>query len=234
MYLNKKVIAIIVAAGKGTRMNLDKPKQYINLKNKTILEWTIDVFEVNKFIDEIILVVDKDMKKILDNKLDYYNKIVSITNGGKNRMESVWNGISEIKETNSLVLIHDGVRPFVTQDIINKCIDYGIKYKCCIPAVEIVDTLKSSEDGFIEKTVDRNSFILAQTPQTFTYDIIKTCYEKAVKDKLEVTDDASVVENYGYKIKIIKGSRNNIKITNPFDLKIAKAIMDDNKDKSEK
>lgn len=227
MYLNKKVIVLIAAAGKGIRMNADKPKQYMCLNNKTILDWTIEKFEANEYVDEIILIVNKEMEILEKQKFNLYNKIVSVTNGGINRMESVYNGICKIKEKDSLVLIHDGVRPFVTQDTINKCIEFGCKYKACIPAIDIVDTLKSNEDGFVKKTVNRNSFVLAQTPQTFTYDIIKTCYDKAINDKLKVTDDASVVENYGYKIKIIKGERNNIKITTPFDLKIAKVIMNE-------
>lgn len=228
MYLDKKVIVIIVAAGKGTRMQSDKPKQYLAVKGVPILEMTIQKFEYNEYIDEIMLVINKnDINNIVIKKISNYKKVKNIVKGGRSRTESVYNGLCYIKEKDSIVLIHDGVRPFVSNDIIKECISSLEHNEACIPAINVIDTIKLLDGGVVKETIDRSKYCLVQTPQAFKYLILKECYDKAIKEKINVTDDASVLEKYGRKIKVIKGNPKNIKITNPFDLKIAEIILEE-------
>lgn len=225
MFLNRRVVALIAAAGKGERMKTDKPKQYLNIKGKKIIEWTIGKFDSNKYVDDIVLIVNDKDSEIIKECLKNCKKNYYIAKGGNSRAQSVYNGLCKIQDDNSIVLIHDGVRPFISQHTINRCIVAGLEYGACVPAVKMIDTIKMINDDTVEKTVDRNMLISVQTPQAFTYEVIKTCYDKAIRDNLQVTDDASIVENYGQLVKIVRGERKNIKITTPFDLIIAEVLI---------
>lgn len=228
MFVNKYVTAIIVAAGKGTRMGSEIPKQYMTIAGKTILDLTIYKFEKNKFVDEIILVVnEEELDYVKINIACDYKKIKWVLQGGKTRTESVYEGIKMAAENCNLLLIHDGVRPFVSYNLINTCVENAYEYKACIPVTEVIDTIKEVKDGFVDKTLDRKILKAAQTPQAFDYDLIRECYDRAMKEENEeisFTDDASIVEYYGYEVKTIDGLTMNIKITTPLDLRIAEIL----------
>lgn len=225
MYRNKKVVVIIVAAGRGSRMNSELPKQFMFIAGKTILDTTLYKFETNKYIDEIILVVNVDDAEFVQEDIaPNYEKIIEVVIGGQNRTESVYNAIKIIKDDTEIVLIHDGVRPFVSHNLINTCIENTYEYKACIPVVDIVDTIKSVEEGFVKKTIDRNMLKSVQTPQGFDFLLIKECYDKVVNGNNIFTDDSSILEYYDIKVKTIEGLGRNIKITTPLDLRIAEIL----------
>ena len=215
-------IVIIVCSGMGKRMKSSVPKQFIEIDNKPIVCYTIDKFENCKKIDEIIIVTNKEYVDFFKNYIieKYkYKKITNIVSGGKERFNSVYNGLKEIKDTESIVLIHDGARPFVDENDILKLIDKTKENDACILGVKAKDTIKICKSGIIESTPDRENIWLAQTPQAFRYDIIKEAYNYTIKNNLFITDDASAVENIGHKVMMLEGSYNNIKITTQEDLK---------------
>ena len=224
---NKKhVAAIIVAGGKGKRMDSEIPKQYMVIAGKTILDTTLYKFEKSNEVDEIILVVNKeDLDYVKDEITPFYNKISCVVPGGRTRVESVYQGLKKVKNNCDIVLIHDGVRPFISYNLISTCIENASLHKACIPVIDVLDTVNEvAEDGIVARTFDRKALRAAQTPQAFDFDIIRDCYEKAMTEDAEFTDDASIVEYYGYKVKTIEGLYKNIKITTPLDLRLAEII----------
>ncbi|QSX04904.1 2-C-methyl-D-erythritol 4-phosphate cytidylyltransferase [Sedimentibacter sp. zth1] len=228
MYKEKYVVAIIVAGGKGTRMGENRPKQYLMVDDKYIVEKTIEQFEKNNKIDDILLVVNYEDIEFVKTKISCDKpKISKIVVGGSERINSVNNGINAIKEDmiNGIVLIHDGVRPFASQGLINNCIENAYEFGACVPTIDIVDTIKKvNDEDIVKKTLDRSKYKAIQTPQAFKYEIISECYKNALLDELSVTDDSSIVEHYGYEVKAIKGLQKNIKITTQFDLRVAELI----------
>lgn len=228
MYKDKNVTAIIVAAGKGKRMDIDIPKQYLMVDGKVILDKTIEKFEKNSSVDNIILVVNGGEIELVKKKISYDRpKISKVVAGGAERINSVYSGILGVDEDmqSGIVLIHDGVRPFISQKLINKCIETAYEYGACVPVIDLIDTVKQvTKDGFVKKTIDRARYKAVQTPQAFDYEIIKKCYDMAIEEKIKATDDSSIVEHYGYKVQTVKGLQKNIKITTQFDLKVAELI----------
>lgn len=223
MFKDKKVAAIIVAAGKGTRMGSDIPKQYMTIAGKTILETTLYKFEKSNEIDEIVLIVNKDdLDYVTDEIAVNYYKLTVVKAGGSTRTESVFEGIKALSEKTDIVLIHDGVRPFVSYNLISNCVEGAYEFGACVPATDVVDTIKEvSEDNTVTKTLIRDRLKAVQTPQSFEYELLRDCYIKAVTEDEAFTDDASIVEYYGHKVKVIDGLPRNIKITTPLDLRIA-------------
>lgn len=228
----KKNVAIILAAGQGKRMKSKVSKQYLLIKDKPILYYTIKAFEENAFIDDIILVVEKSQIDYCRSEIvNEYNfkKIKSIVIGGNERYESVYEALKVLSEREtSYVLIHDGARPFVDQDIINELLDNAYEYKACVVGVPVKDTIKIvGENNLISKTPDRNTLYMIQTPQVFSYTLIKEAYDKYMMEQpCTVTDDSMVVELMNScSVKLIEGSYNNIKITTPEDLSIAENIL---------
>lgn len=224
-----KIWTIIVAGGQGIRMNHALKKQYIPLNQRPILFHTLRSFCKYRDIHGICLVVPKeDIDFCRQNILSSFpDSHIVIAAGGKERQHSVYNGLCAINADNDdIVLIHDGVRPFVSSELISACIDGALKSGACIPAIPAFDTLKQTDNsGYIEKTVDRKRIWLAQTPQTFRYKIIRTAHDIAHQDKFIGTDDASLLERLNIPVKVITGSRLNIKITDPEDLALAEAIL---------
>lgn len=223
MFKDKKVAAIIVAAGKGTRMGSDIPKQYMTIAGKTILETTLYKFDKSNEIDEIVLIVNKDdLDYVTDEIAVNYYKLTVVKAGGSTRTESVFEGIKALSEKTNIVLIHDGVRPFVSYNLISNCVEGAYEFGACVPATDVVDTIKEvSEDNTVTKTLTRDRLKAVQTPQSFEYELLRDCYIKAVTEDEAFTDDASIVEYYGHKVKVIDGLPRNIKITTPLDLRIA-------------
>ena len=221
-----KNVAIVLAAGQGKRMKSKVQKQYLLIKEKPVLCYTLSAFENSSLISEIILVTGKDeiaycQKEIVENY--GFSKVQKIVAGGKERYHSVYEGIKAI-ETADYVFIHDGARPFVDGEMIARVCDAVAEHKACVVGMPVKDTIKIADDaGFAEQTPDRRKVWQIQTPQTFEYQLIKGAYEKLLAEEPEgITDDAMVVETMtDHKVKLVEGSYRNIKITTPEDLDIA-------------
>ncbi|WP_461205228.1 2-C-methyl-D-erythritol 4-phosphate cytidylyltransferase [Clostridium sp. DL1XJH146] len=221
--------AIIVAAGRGSRMNASINKQFLLLKGKPILWHTIRCFEENSDIDDIVLVLAKEDFEYFKSNVDFniFKKISNIIFGGDTRQSSVVNGLNAAQvEEKDVVLIHDGARPFVSKDIISNGIEYAKKYKAAACGVRPKDTIKVvNTDGFGSKTLVRDELVCIQTPQCFQYKTILESHRKINKSKIIVTDDTAVVEACGHKVYVYPGSYNNIKITTPEDLQLGEIIL---------
>ncbi len=223
-------IAVIVAGGSGTRMKANLRKQYLLLNGLPVLRRTLEVFAAEPAIDRICLVVPEDdvgycRKKIVSEPTLLEN--IFVTKGGDERQQSVFNGLSFFNDlTNEdIVIIHDGVRPFVGTEEIKNAISAAEKYGAAIIAVPAFDTIKESDGGFINKTLQREKIWLAQTPQAFKFSVIKQAHDEAKEKGFDGTDDASLVEFSGHKVKLVEGKRHNLKITTGEDLKLAKSLL---------
>lgn len=218
-----KKIALIVAAGNGSRMNSDIPKQFLLLKNKPVLYYSIKSF-LDAFDDiNIVLVLPQvhiaKGQEIIDGFFD--SSKFKITGGGRTRFHSVQNGLSLIEEE-SIIFVHDGVRCFVTKDLIQRCYDSAVEFGTAVPVIDSSDSIRMvTKSG--NKIVDRNKIKLMQTPQTFHSKILLPAFAIDYKEKF--TDEASVVEEFGIKINLIEGEKNNIKITTSQDLKLANILL---------
>jgi 2-C-methyl-D-erythritol 4-phosphate cytidylyltransferase len=222
------VSAIVLAGGRGKRMGCVQSKQYIELNDKPILYYTLKQFIENNSIDKVILVVPEDEKVYCKNQvLDRYGLMVDkIVSGGQERQDSVYNALVQLQGT-EIVLIHDGARPLVSQNIINDAIKYARIYKATAPGVMPKDTIKvKDENNFSIDTLTRSSLISIQTPQAFEFDMIYDCHSKIKKEGIAVTDDTMVVELFGNKVYIYEGDYRNIKITTPEDLILAQYLLE--------
>jgi 2-C-methyl-D-erythritol 4-phosphate cytidylyltransferase len=222
--------ALIVSAGKGHRFIEGKKKQFHLLAEKPILVHTLDKFEACSLIHSILLVVgEEDMDYCLEEIIEkyHYKKISQIVPGGKRRQDSVKNGVEFLSKDTEIVVIHDGVRPFVTKEMIEDSIRSAIRFGAVVLAMPVKETIKMAQpDGTVLKTLDRESLWQIQTPQAFRVDVIKEAYHKATEDGFVGTDDASLVERLGVKVHILPGSYTNIKITTPEDLILANLFME--------
>lgn len=220
--------AVIVAAGKGKRMGTEISKQFLPLGGKEILAHTVQKFEKAKNIRDIILVTGADsLQDVQEMAQEYgWEKIVSIVAGGKERHDSVWNGLQQVAADTEIILIHDGVRPFVTEDILNISIETALEMGGCVAGVPAKDTIKVCDgENIAIATPDRSTLWQIQTPQTFRKERIVKAYEQAKEDGFVGTDDASFAEHCGYPVKVIMGSYRNIKITTKEDLIIGEAFL---------
>ena len=230
-----KTQAIVLAGGRGRRMGGSTPKQYLLLNDRPVLYYSLRAFE-DSFIDEVILVCgegeeDYCRKEIV---LKYgFSKVVKIVPGGKERFDSVYNGL-EASNGCDFVYIHDGARPLVSQYILERLQHYVEKYRAAVAGAKAKDTIKLEDgDGFIESSPDRNKVWLMQTPQVFEYGLIKSAYEKLIQDRdrladagVNVTDDTMVAKMYGdVDAKLVENKECNLKITTPEDMIIAEALM---------
>lgn len=229
MSVDSFVSALIAAAGQGKRMKSKINKQYLELNQKPILVHTLEVFEKSNLINEIILIVRKDeMEFCKDEILNKYrfNKEIKLVVGGKERQESIYNGLKAVDKGADIVVTHDGARPFVTIDIIERSIYEALRNKAVGVGVPVKDTIKVvDKNGDIIDTPDRSGLWRIQTPQTFDYKILLEAHEKAINDDYLGTDDCVLVERLGYKVKMIEGSYENIKITTPEDIILGEAIL---------
>jgi len=218
---------IIVAAGSGKRMQRNINKQFIKLNEKEIIAHTIDAFYKNENINEIIVCIKKEeeefFKKEIIQKNDFKN--IKIAYGGKERQDSIYNGLKSVNKNCKIVLIHDGARPFVDNRIIEESISVAKEKKAVVVGVPVKDTIKIVVDGNITDTPNRDNLWSAQTPQTFDYELITKAYDEAYKENYYGTDDSMLVENIGQEVTMIMGSYENIKITSPEDLNIGEQIL---------
>ncbi len=220
--------SIVVAAGRGSRMGTKEKKQYLFLKDKPLFIHTLELMEQQSRIKEIILVVpaeDLDFCKNLCNKYSI-NKIHAVVPGGETRGASVYNGLKAVPEHSKLVVVHDGARPFLSQEVLEKVIDAGEKEGAAVAAVPVKDTIKEVDpNNMVQKTLERKYLWAVQTPQVFKKDILMDCYNRAIRDGISGTDDAAIVEAYNYPVKLVMGDYNNIKITTKEDLTFANYIL---------
>ena len=225
----QKYAAIVLAAGSGKRMKSQVHKQYLIIQDRPVLYYSLKAFE-DSAVDEIVLVVGKGEEKFCRKEIvDKYgiSKVKAIVEGGKERYHSVFEGLKQTSDAD-YVLIHDGARPFVNQDIIRRCMQEVQKYQACVVGMPVKDTIKiADEGGYAKQTPDRKNVWMIQTPQTFSYALIYEAYEEMLKtEDTAITDDAMVLERIkGKKSKLIEGSYRNIKITTPEDLLIANVYL---------
>ena len=217
----KKYI-IIVAGGKGLRMGGDIPKQFLPVCGKPVLMRTLEAFHAYEASIHLILVLPVSQQAYWKQLCEEYqfNLAHEIADGGETRFHSVKNGLALVKE-DGLVGVHDGVRPFVSQEVIARCYDEALSLKAVIPVVGVVETVRHLTDEGSE-TVPRDQYKLVQTPQVFDVALLRRAYEQTYTDMF--TDDASVVEALGEKVYLVEGNRENIKLTTPFDLKLAELL----------
>jgi 2-C-methyl-D-erythritol 4-phosphate cytidylyltransferase len=203
-------------------------KQFLRIKDKPILLYTLQAFNNHPEIDSIFLVAAEEeieyCRKEIVQKYNI-NKVQSIIKGGKERQESVFNGLKEMKNAD-IVLIHDGARPFISNRIISEGIKYAGIYGACSCGVKPKDTIKiTNKDGFSISSLDRNSLVNVQTPQCFKYDLIYNCHKEIAGKEVNITDDTSVVEFFGHKVYMYEGDYKNIKITTPEDMAFGESII---------
>ena len=218
--------AIIVAGGKGLRMGTEVPKQFLPIAGKPVLMHTINRFRAYDAHIKIILVLPKEQQ-------EYWNQLCAechftvdyqLADGGASRFQSCRNGLSMIpNDAEGLVGIHDGVRPFVSNEAISRCYDAAEREKAVIPVLPVTDTLRFVGDSDKGRNVLRSDYRVVQTPQVFDIQLLKKAYNQP--EHASFTDDASVVESIGQAVTMVEGNRENIKITTPFDLKIAEVLV---------
>lgn len=220
--------AIIVAAGSGKRLPGAVAKQFRPLAEKPLLAWTLEAFDKATTVDKVILVVSEgDTTYAREAVVERFGieKVSDIVAGGSTRFDSVTLGLRAIPNTADLVFIHDGVRPLITPELIDKVGRIADTSQAAIPAVQQAETLKRVEGEFIIGTLDRERIWVAQTPQVFRYDVIISAYLQAMEQEREFSDDAAVCEAYGISVKIVEGHSSNLKVTTPKDLELARVLL---------
>ena len=227
---NQKVGVLIAAAGMGKRMRLSQNKQYLPIHGKPMIRHTIEIFDAIDAIDKMILLIRSGEEEMMRDILDAMElrHEVSIVLGGDERQDSIWEGLRCLKDFDGIILTHDGARPFVTAREISAVIDGARSSGACCLMTPMKDTVKVSEDGdWARFTPDRSKLYAIQTPQGFHKDILIQAYKQAYEEGYYGTDDCSLVEKTGKKVRLIRGSYKNIKITTPEDLIFADAIYTD-------
>jgi 2-C-methyl-D-erythritol 4-phosphate cytidylyltransferase len=215
--------AIIVAAGAGTRFG--EPKQFVYLRAKPVLEWTLERFQAHSEVDAIALVLP-DERDLKHYRLRY-PKIVDVVRGGERRQDSVWQGFRLLAGTSpEIVLVHDGARPLAGAALISRIIAAARAEGAAVPALPVEDTVKEVRDGRVAATVDRTLLYRAQTPQGFLFAVLKKALDAARRDRFYGTDEAALVERIGLPVAVVPGDPRNIKITTPVDIPIAEALLD--------
>jgi 2-C-methyl-D-erythritol 4-phosphate cytidylyltransferase len=217
-----RVFAVVVAAGEGRRFG--GAKQFAALRGRPVLDWSLAAFETNPYIDAIVLVLAHPGEG--GKYAARYPKISAVVRGGERRQDSVANGIEGLKgEDGDIVLVHDGARPLVTQELIERVVDAARETGAAVPAVRIDDTIKEAEKDRVVRTLDRSRLFRAQTPQGFTLGLLQRALERAKAEGAEGTDEASLVERLGLPVALVPGDPRNIKITSPLDLTMAEAFL---------
>ena len=227
--MDEWVAAIVPAGGCGTRMGNETPKQFLQLGDVPLFVHALRVFESSRAIAEIVVVVPHDTVTYCQNELlprFAFSKISKVIAGGARRQDSVWNGLQAVDARTKIVLVHDAVRPFVTDTMVESVIDGARTHGAAIVAIPLHDTVKRAAlDGMIETTLDRQRLWLAQTPQAFSIELLREAHRSSRQAGVEATDDAFLVERVGHRVSIVNGSIDNIKVTRPEDLVMGEAIL---------
>jgi 2-C-methyl-D-erythritol 4-phosphate cytidylyltransferase len=222
--LDNFTTAIILAGGSGTRMKTDKTKQRIEILGESVLKRCVRAFNSASKVNAIVVVCRMDEITEVKELVSDMGKVVSITSGGDNRRESAMRGFEAIPRSDGFVAVHDAARCLITPAMIDEVIGEAHKFGAATAVSEVVDTVKLYEDGYVQKTLNRESLRLAQTPQVFSVDLYKKAVENSAYD-VNITDDNMMVEKLGVKIRAVNTSSQNIKITTPDDLLFAEFIL---------
>ena len=228
--MKEKITAIVLSAGQGKRMHSKVQKQFLEIQDHPVLYYSLRCFQDSRLIDDIILVTGNDMISYCKNEIvDHYSftKVSNVIAGGKERYDSVYQGLLACTDTD-YVFIHDGARPFITEEILERGLAGVRETGACVVGMPSKDTVKlSDEDGFVGMTPERKQVWTIQTPQIFSYALIRKAHESIrKKDMSMITDDAMVVEQEsGVKVRLVEGSYQNIKITTPEDLDVAEVFL---------
>lgn len=217
MYRDNRVIAIIVAAGRGKRLGSSLPKQFLKVRGRTILEMSVEAFEQNKYVDEIFVAANADYCELTEKLCRGFSKLKKIVAGGVERQDSVRAALDCLRGENGIVLVHDAARPFVSEAVINAVIEGTADFGAAIPTVPAKDTIRQV-DGTGSRTLQRETLARVQTPQGFRISLLKHAFEKAQAEGFLGTDDASLVERMGINISMVQGEDANRKITTREDL----------------
>lgn len=217
MYRDNRVIAIIVAAGRGKRLGSSLPKQFLKVRGRTILEMSVEAFEQNKYVDEIFVAANADYCELTEKLCRGFSKLKKIVAGGAERQDSVRAALDCLRGENGIVLVHDAARPFVSEAVINAVIEGTADFGAAIPTAPAKDTIRQV-DGTGSRTLQRETLACVQTPQGFRISLIKHAFEKAQAEGFLGTDDASLVERMGINISMVQGEDANRKITTREDL----------------
>ena len=220
--------AVIVAAGSASRMGgIDKVMA--PLSGEPMILRTVRTFQECDAVSQIVVVTREDLILPITQLFQAFTKVTAIVAGGKSRQESVNKGLAALGKEVKLAAIHDGARPLITWQLIDRCIRAANTYGAAAPAIPVKDTIKTVEGGIVVNTPDRAKLRAVQTPQVFDIDLLKGALLKAYQDGAEVTDDCSAVERLGMKVKIVEGDEKNLKVTTPMDLKIAEMLLEEMK-----
>ena len=229
--MNSKISVLIAAAGQGKRMKASVKKPYLILADKPILSHTINRFEQNSVIDEIFVIVDEsDFMVCRKNVLApfHFRKVQELVPGGETRQVSVFNGLRALSDDVDFVVVHDGVRPFINDEIIFQCLEATAEWGAAVSAVPVKETIKvANEESFIVETPKRDRLWRVQTPQVFRKSLLVEAHKKATHDGIDAPDDAALVEKLGFPVKLVMGSYKNMKLTTPEDLRVAETLLND-------
>ena len=221
-----KVGAIIPAAGRGKRIGASVPKQFLEIQGRPLLHHTLTVFASCKLIDYVVLVMPRaDVDEMGEDWLNKYEIVRKVVVGGEQRQDSVYNGFSSLEKGTDIVVVHDGVRPFTTPQMIIATVEAAQQHGAAITAIPVSDTVKQAADGFVKQTVSRDGLWRVQTPQAFQCGLLQQAFKKAKKDSYYGTDEGSLVEYLGERVKIVPGSELNIKITRKEDLVLGESLL---------
>lgn len=218
--------AVVVAAGSSTRMGMDK--LMLPLDETPVIVYTLRAVQAAPSVGEIILVTREDLIVPMSQLCQDYaiSKVTKVVRGGASRTQSVRLGTLEVSGDAQVIAIHDGARPFVSAEVIERAVAQAMETGAAAPAVPVKDTIKVAHDGVVESTPDRACLFAVQTPQVFESSLIKAALQKALDDGLELTDDCAAVERLGMKVALTRGDERNIKLTTPEDLAVAQAILE--------
>lgn len=218
--------AVIVAAGSASRMGgIDKVMA--KLHGEPMIVHTLRAFEACDAVSEIVVVTREDLILPITGLTGAFPKVRAVVSGGKSRQESVHLGLNALSEKVKLAAVHDGARPLVTWQLIDRVVRAAGTYGAAAPAIPVKDTIKVVEGRVVKSTPDRAALFAVQTPQVFDFDLLRGALKKAEMDGTQVTDDCSAVENLGMAVKIVEGDERNLKVTTPMDLKIAEMMMEE-------
>jgi 2-C-methyl-D-erythritol 4-phosphate cytidylyltransferase len=223
-----RAAAVIVAAGAGTRLGASTPKLFVDLGGKPLVYHALSVFEGCSLIGSVVLVVPPETEAEVKTEIVdawSFSKVDAVVPGGENRGESVYRGLMAIAGETGTVLVHDGARPFVSEEIIQRVIEAVNESGAAVPGIPSADTLKRVEGGVTVATLDRARIQQIQTPQGFLLQLIRQAYERAMDEDETATDDAALVERLGSSVRVVPGSPDNFKVTTPEGLRLARALL---------
>ncbi len=220
---------VIAAAGQGSRMGTKTNKQFILLNHQPVITYSLDFFEKQDAVDEIVVVTSAKELDFCRNEIiagNRYQKVSAVLAGGQQRQDSVWVALQYLGKDTDYVAVHDGARPLLSADVLNRLLEAAEDWGAAIPGVPSRDTVKMiNKDSFVRQTLDRNVIYSIQTPQVFKFKELYTAYKYAEEEGFHATDDAALFEKYIGQVKVVEGDYDNIKITTPLDLIIAQTLL---------